>query len=134
MPLFSVTFMLCVTHVYSFFSSLFVVSVDGTHLGHNLPDRHGNRYCISKWIYVFYESLCLHILFFLFRFLSLSISIPMHLFLSFSFLLFLYTNLILYLLQTWFRWLELKNSRYKMITRYIVSIVIIEKERTNIGC
>jgi hypothetical protein len=23
------------------------VSVDGTHLGHNLPDRHGNRYCIS---------------------------------------------------------------------------------------
>ncbi len=24
------------------------VSVDGTHLGHNLPDRHGNRYCISK--------------------------------------------------------------------------------------
>ncbi len=25
------------------------VSVDGTHLGHNLPDRHGNRYCISKF-------------------------------------------------------------------------------------
>jgi len=24
------------------------VSADGTHLGHNLPDRHGNRYCISK--------------------------------------------------------------------------------------
>jgi len=24
------------------------VSVDGTHLGHNLPDRKGNRYCISK--------------------------------------------------------------------------------------
>lgn len=23
------------------------VSVDGTHLGHNLPDRHGNRYCIN---------------------------------------------------------------------------------------
>ena len=25
------------------------VSIDGTHLGHNLPDRHGNRYCISKY-------------------------------------------------------------------------------------
>lgn len=24
-----------------------VVSVDGTHLGHNLPDRDGNRYCIN---------------------------------------------------------------------------------------
>ena len=24
-----------------------VVSVDGTHLGHNLPDRNGNRYCIN---------------------------------------------------------------------------------------
>ena len=23
------------------------VSVDGTHLGHNLPDRRGNRYCIN---------------------------------------------------------------------------------------
>lgn len=23
------------------------VSVDGTHLGHNLPDRIGNRYCIN---------------------------------------------------------------------------------------
>ena len=23
------------------------VSVDGTHLGHNLPDRKGNRYCIN---------------------------------------------------------------------------------------
>jgi peptide methionine sulfoxide reductase MsrB len=23
------------------------VSVDGTHLGHNLPDRAGNRYCIN---------------------------------------------------------------------------------------
>lgn len=23
------------------------VSVDGTHLGHNLPDEHGNRYCIN---------------------------------------------------------------------------------------
>lgn len=23
------------------------VSVDGTHLGHNLPDRQGNRYCIN---------------------------------------------------------------------------------------
>jgi peptide methionine sulfoxide reductase MsrB len=23
------------------------VSVDGTHLGHNLPDRGGNRYCIN---------------------------------------------------------------------------------------
>lgn len=23
------------------------VSVDGTHLGHNLPDKHGNRYCIN---------------------------------------------------------------------------------------
>mmetsp|Transcript_27717 Transcript_27717/g.46850 ORF Transcript_27717/g.46850 Transcript_27717/m.46850 type:complete len:201 (+) Transcript_27717:27-629(+) len=23
------------------------VSVDGTHLGHNLPDMHGNRYCIN---------------------------------------------------------------------------------------
>ena len=23
------------------------VSVDGTHLGHNLPDRNGNRYCIN---------------------------------------------------------------------------------------
>lgn len=23
------------------------VSVDGAHLGHNLPDRHGNRYCIN---------------------------------------------------------------------------------------
>ena len=23
------------------------VSVDGTHLGHNLPDRTGNRYCIN---------------------------------------------------------------------------------------
>ena len=130
--------MLSVTHVYSFYFFWFVVSVDGTHLGHNLPDRHGNRYCISKWIYVFYEPFYLHVLFFLFRFLSLSlslsISIPMHLFLSFSFLLFLYTNLILYLLQTWFRWLEPKNSKYKMIPRYIVSIVIIEKERTKIGC
>ena len=24
-----------------------VVSIDGTHLGHNLPDRNGNRYCIN---------------------------------------------------------------------------------------
>ena len=23
------------------------VSVDGTHLGHNLPDAKGNRYCIN---------------------------------------------------------------------------------------
>lgn len=23
------------------------VSLVGTHLGHNLPDRHGNRYCIN---------------------------------------------------------------------------------------
>jgi peptide methionine sulfoxide reductase MsrB len=23
------------------------VSIDGTHLGHNIPDRHGNRYCIN---------------------------------------------------------------------------------------
>ena len=23
------------------------ISVDGTHLGHNLPDGHGNRYCIN---------------------------------------------------------------------------------------
>ena len=23
------------------------VSVDGTHLGHNLPDKYGNRYCIN---------------------------------------------------------------------------------------
>lgn len=23
------------------------VTVDGVHLGHNLPDRHGNRYCIN---------------------------------------------------------------------------------------
>lgn len=23
------------------------ISVDGTHLGHNLPDRSGNRYCIN---------------------------------------------------------------------------------------
>lgn len=23
------------------------VSVDGTHLGHNLPDSKGNRYCIN---------------------------------------------------------------------------------------
>jgi peptide methionine sulfoxide reductase MsrB len=23
------------------------VSADGTHLGHNLPDRNGNRYCIN---------------------------------------------------------------------------------------
>ena len=23
------------------------VSVDGTHLGHNLPDGKGNRYCIN---------------------------------------------------------------------------------------
>lgn len=23
------------------------VSVDGTHLGHNLPDRKGSRYCIN---------------------------------------------------------------------------------------
>merc|ERR1712071_692859 len=29
------------------------VSVNGTHLGHNLPDRHGNRYCINKlFIYI----------------------------------------------------------------------------------
>ena len=26
-----------------------IVSVDGTHLGHNLPDKSGNRYCISKY-------------------------------------------------------------------------------------
>ena len=25
-----------------------MVSIDGTHLGHNLPDKKGNRYCISK--------------------------------------------------------------------------------------
>ena len=25
------------------------VSIDGTHLGHNLPDRKGNRYCISEY-------------------------------------------------------------------------------------
>ena len=24
-----------------------VVSMDGTHLGHNLPDGKGNRYCIN---------------------------------------------------------------------------------------
>ena len=23
------------------------VSLDGTHLGHNLPDKNGNRYCIN---------------------------------------------------------------------------------------
>ena len=23
------------------------VSVDGTHLGHNVPDRRGNRFCIN---------------------------------------------------------------------------------------
>jgi peptide methionine sulfoxide reductase MsrB len=23
------------------------VSIDGTHLGHNLPDQNGNRYCIN---------------------------------------------------------------------------------------
>jgi len=23
------------------------ISVDGTHLGHNLPDKKGNRYCIN---------------------------------------------------------------------------------------
>lgn len=23
------------------------VSIDGTHLGHNIPDRKGNRYCIN---------------------------------------------------------------------------------------
>jgi len=23
------------------------VSIDGTHLGHNIPDAHGNRYCIN---------------------------------------------------------------------------------------
>jgi peptide methionine sulfoxide reductase MsrB len=23
------------------------VSLDGTHLGHNLPDKKGNRYCIN---------------------------------------------------------------------------------------
>jgi peptide methionine sulfoxide reductase MsrB len=23
------------------------VSLEGTHLGHNLPDRKGNRYCIN---------------------------------------------------------------------------------------
>ena len=23
------------------------VSIDGTHLGHNLPDKTGNRYCIN---------------------------------------------------------------------------------------
>ena len=28
------------------------VSVDGTHLGHNLPDRKGNRYCINLVRYV----------------------------------------------------------------------------------
>ncbi len=28
------------------------VSVDGTHLGHNLPDRRGNRYCINLVRYV----------------------------------------------------------------------------------
>ena len=27
--------------------SLETVSVDGTHLGHNLPDKQGNRYCIN---------------------------------------------------------------------------------------
>ena len=26
-----------------------MVSIDGTHLGHNLPDSKGNRYCISKY-------------------------------------------------------------------------------------
>ena len=26
------------------------VSIDGTHLGHNLPDSKGNRYCISKYM------------------------------------------------------------------------------------
>ena len=26
-----------------------MVSIDGTHLGHNLPDGKGNRYCISKY-------------------------------------------------------------------------------------
>ena len=23
------------------------VSIDGTHLGHNIPDKNGNRYCIN---------------------------------------------------------------------------------------
>ena len=27
-----------------------MVSVDGSHLGHNLPDGQGNRYCISKYL------------------------------------------------------------------------------------
>ena len=29
------------------------VSVDGTHLGHNLPDGSGNRYCINLVSYLY---------------------------------------------------------------------------------
>ena len=32
---------------YTIHEPLEVVSVDGTHLGHNLPDSKGNRYCIN---------------------------------------------------------------------------------------
>ena len=44
-------YLLCVpqsSHT-SAFASLWVkaVSADGTHLGHNLPDGKGNRYCIN---------------------------------------------------------------------------------------
>ena len=35
------------------------VSVDGTHLGHNLPDSTGNRYCSKCILFVEFE-ICLH--------------------------------------------------------------------------
>jgi len=37
----------CVTDNMRVLSNGEVVSVDGTHLGHNLPDSNGNRYCIN---------------------------------------------------------------------------------------
>jgi hypothetical protein len=33
-----------------------MVSIDGTHLGHNLPDKKGNRYCISKFVKIYHSA------------------------------------------------------------------------------
>ena len=37
------------------------VSVDGTHLGHNLPDGSGNRYCINLVSYLYTLGISLHL-------------------------------------------------------------------------
>lgn len=44
-----ILYLIFYTYMLLYINDLFYirVSIDGTHLGHNLPDRKGNRYCIN---------------------------------------------------------------------------------------